>query len=230
MVSFRLPLPLQRFAALSVKDRRRTRRLLASLALALATTLVVWALTPRPAGTPVVVAAGDIAPGSTIGAGDLGTRTYPAALVPADAIESVAEAIGSTSAAHLSPGLPVTRSGLLAPRAEPLAEGQLLMPVTVTDEAAAATLRPGHRVRVFAPGAGTSAAGGADGEVEGVPGAAGADGTGAVIDEAVVASISQRAGTAVSGSTTVITLIVSGPQASALAAVSGTALSFALLN
>lgn len=234
MVSLRLPLPLQRFTALSVRDRRRTRRLLAACALALATTLIVWTLTPRPAGTPVVVAAGDIAAGATIGAGDLDTRTFPAALVPADAIGSVSEAVGSTAAAHLSPGLPVTRSGLLAPRTEPLADGRLLMPVTVTDEAAASTLRPGHRVRVFAPGPDASAPaggrGGEQSEVEGVPGAAGARASGAVVDEAVVSSVVQQAGTAVSGATTVITLVVTESQASALAAVSGTALSFALLN
>lgn len=223
-------MPLLRLAPrfrpdLSLTDRRRLRRLLAALALGLATALIVWTLTPRASGTTVIVAAADIAPGTTLAAGDLATRTYPAELVPEGALGSAAAAVGSTAAGHLSRGSPLTAAGLLAPDAGPAEPGRLRMPVTVTDEAAAATLQPGHRVRVFAAGAGGD---GAD-DPDGIPGAAGGA-TGAVVDEAVVAAVSRTAGTAVSGSTTVVTLDLSEAQAAALAAVSGTALSFALLN
>lgn len=224
MISGRLPDRLR--TTLSVKDRRRLRRLVAVSALALATMLIVWTLTPRTDGTPVVVTTGAISPGASITAGDLASRTFPAELVPDGAVTSPEEAIGKAAASRFTAGTPVTEAGLVTPRDQPLADGQLLMPVAVTDEAAASTLQAGHQVRVFA-------AGGAPGDdpAADLPGAAGQTATsGAVVDRAVVAAVSREPGSAMGGSTTVVTLIVTEQQASALAAVAGTALSFAMLN
>ncbi|GAA4283071.1 hypothetical protein GCM10022261_06020 [Brevibacterium daeguense] len=241
MFSLRLPLRLR--TSLPLKDKRRLRRAVAAVALAAATMLVVWTLTPRSAGVDVVVAAEPIAPGTELSAADVSTRAYPAELVPDDALRSPAEAVGKSAAAHLSPGSPVTASGLVQPREESLTEGQLLMPVTVTDEAAARTLQPGHRVRIYTAGSAADAGGGSletAGESESadrsdagsdVPGAAAESGSSsALVDMAVVSSVARESGSSLSAAVTVVTLIVTEQQAAALASVAGSGLHFALLN
>jgi pilus assembly protein CpaB len=149
--------------------------------------------------------------------------------------------VGRSAAGHLSPGTPVTSSGLVQPREEPLNEGQLLMPVTVTDEAAARTLQPGHRVRIYTAGnsadtGSTETAGGSEdadrsGGGSAVPGAAADSGSSpALVDMAVVSSVARESGSSLSAAVTVVTLIVTEEQAAALAAVAGSGLHFALLN
>lgn len=230
MVDLRIPARLQE--PMSRLGSRTARRAIAAIALTIATMLIVWMLGPRTSGTEVLVAARTVAPGTEISAGDLTTREFPAPLVPDEALRTPDEAIGRSAAGHLTAGTPLTRTSVVAPRDTPVEAGQLLMPVTVTDEAAAQTLQPGHRVRIY------STAGGSGGnpdpaeetEADGLPGALGAAGGAALVDEAVVASVTRTSGNGLGAGATIATLVVSEDQAAALASAALTGLSFALLN
>ncbi|WP_291794330.1 MULTISPECIES: SAF domain-containing protein [Brevibacterium] len=233
---------------------RRTGAVLLCLAAAAA----AWALVPRTAGHGVLVAAHDLTPGQVLARGDLRMADYPAELIPQDALSSPAEAVDAVVAGGHSAGTPLTSASVLAPEAAARPEGTLLVPVVFGDGQAAATIRPGHRLRVYAavdplmdtgpPGGGgadgsgsgpdgpeqtdTRADEGADGGVlpgVGGPLSAGGAASGALVDDAAVAAVQAQGGGLGQGAM-VVTLAVTERDAAALARASGSHLSFALLN
>ncbi|WP_209370787.1 SAF domain-containing protein [Brevibacterium renqingii] len=130
-------------------SRIRPQRIIAALCLACACALVVWALTPNEAGTAVVVAKTDLAPGSELDAGDLALTDFPPDLVPDKAFSSIAEVEGRHISAGLSEGSPLTESIVLDQQALPEGSRDLLMPIRLADDASAALLQPGQRIRLF---------------------------------------------------------------------------------
>ncbi|MYM19968.1 hypothetical protein GSY69_08305 [Brevibacterium sp. 5221] len=216
----RFPFP----RALPALRGRPQRRIAAALCLGAAVALIAWLAIPRQAGTAVAVAAHDIASGTQLAAGDVEVRRYPAELVPTGAHASAQDLVGSTAGGALGAGSPITDAGLLAPGAQPAAAGEVLVPVSVADEAAASVLRPGHHVRIYST---AEQKGTADGGSDALPGAS----DGALVDDAVVAAVKRDAGSALAGGpSTVLTLAVPAKRAAALAASAGAGLGFALLN
>ncbi|MFI6980567.1 SAF domain-containing protein [Embleya sp. NPDC050154] len=128
----------------------RHRRGLAALSAAVAVLAVIVAVRPAPAATtPIVVAARDLAAGSTPGPADLTLVEMPTALRPAGVLHTVGQAAGVALTGPLRRGEPVTdvrvaRSG--APR-DP---GTVALPARFADADAVAVLRPGDRIDVLA--------------------------------------------------------------------------------
>src|SRR5947208_5344657 len=114
------PRPLARLGALAVGPgwrrvaliRRATAGVLAALAL-------VLALAPGSdrAGVPVLVAAADVAAGSTLRAADLAVRHWPAELVPGGALPDPAGAEGRVLVGAARVGEPITDTRLAGPAA-----------------------------------------------------------------------------------------------------------------
>jgi Flp pilus assembly protein CpaB len=127
----------------------RPRRFIAALCLAGACALIVWMFTPTEAGTPIVVARADLAPGAELTAQDLTLTDFPPALVPDKAFTSITEATGRHTSAGLSKGSPLTQSTVLDQQALPKDSRDLLMPIRLADDASAALLQPGQRIRLF---------------------------------------------------------------------------------
>ena len=238
---------VERLPGLPFLRTHRRRRVMAAVALAVATTLIVWALIPQTTGTKVTVAAHDIHIGERIEADDVTQRTFPRELIPAHAIADVHRAVGAQASAPLSAGMPVTTTALLSHQVKNLPPGKVLMPVTIGDEAASSIVRPGLKVRIYssvaAGGLGATAAGGVAGTATGeisktvdsqvsAPGQNGStEATKALVDSAVVANVDKKDSAGLTGSkATIATLIVTDSQAAALATVAGTQLSFALLE
>lgn len=130
-------------------SRIRPRRILAALCLACACALIVWTLTPNRAGTAIVVAKTDLAPGTKLRSQDLSLADFPPELVPDKAFTSIAEVTGRHSSAGLSKGSPLTSSIVLDQQALPEGSDSLLMPIRLADDASAALLQPGQRIRLF---------------------------------------------------------------------------------
>ncbi len=129
--------------------RRRIllRRVLAGVIAALA---LVLAVVPERATVPVVVAASDLASGSTLAAAGLAVRAYPPELVPAGALDDPAGASGRVLVGPARAGEPLTDARLTG--AGPLPGGAAAVPVRLADPDVAALLRPGSRVDVVTPG------------------------------------------------------------------------------
>jgi pilus assembly protein CpaB len=130
--------------------RRAAAALLATLAL-------VLALAPGAdaGGVPVVVAAHDLTAGSTLGAGDLAVRQWPAELLPAGAAPSVAAVDGRVLVGAARAGEPLTDVRLVG--ADPAAglhgsPDAAAVPVRLADPDVAALLVPGSRVDVVTLG------------------------------------------------------------------------------
>jgi Flp pilus assembly protein CpaB len=132
---------------------------------ALALAALVLALRPPPppavaavAGTPVVVAAGDLPAGAVLTDTDLGTADWPPDVVPTGAAVDPGALTGRVLASPLRRGEPVTDARLVGPGLwSQVPAGEVATPVRLADLAVAALLRPGDRVDVLATveGAGT---------------------------------------------------------------------------
>lgn len=211
--------------------RRIPARAVGVVLLCLATLLAAWMIVPRTGTEPVLVAAHGLDPGTELTGGDVRIAQYPSELVPDGALTDAHAVEGATTGGALASGTPVTRQALVGPDTGLRPDGTVLVPTVFGDAQAVAVVRPGHRLRVFA-------AGGDDGLGNGAkPSDDGGDddgtlalpvSTGALIDDAVVTAVSAPSGPA-QGST-VVTLAVTEPEASALARAAGAYLSFALLN
>lgn len=136
-------------AAWSKSSRIKPQRILAAVCFACACALVVWILTPDQGGTSVVVANRNLPPGSELRPQDLIVVEFPTQLVPDKAFTSVSDADHKRTSAGLSKGSPVTRSAVLDQQALPEGSTDLLMPVRLADDASAALLQPGQRIRLF---------------------------------------------------------------------------------
>ncbi len=129
--------------------RIRPQRILAAVCLACACALAVWMLTPASSGTAIVVAKSDLAPGTELKAQDLTLAQFPSDLVPDKAFRSADEVKGRATSAGLSKGSPLTSSIVLDQQALPKGSRDLLMPIRLADDASAALLQPGQKIRLF---------------------------------------------------------------------------------
>jgi pilus assembly protein CpaB len=150
------PRPLSRFGALVVGPGwRRIALLRRAAAGVLAAVALVLALAPGPdaTGVPVLVAAADVAAGSTLAAADLAVRRWPAELVPGGALPDPAGAEGRVLVGAARAGEPITDTRLAGPAAALGAPpGSAAVPVRLADAGAAALLVPGSTVDVVTVG------------------------------------------------------------------------------
>jgi pilus assembly protein CpaB len=137
---------------------RRTVLLRRTAAGLLAVLALVLALTPADgaAGSPVVVAARDLASGTALTDSDLTVATWPAGLVPAGALRVPADAGGRVLAGAARAGEPLTDVRLTGPELSVRLTGRpdaAAVPVRLADPDVARLLGPGSRVDVVTPGA-----------------------------------------------------------------------------
>jgi pilus assembly protein CpaB len=149
------PRPLSRLGALVVGPGwRRVASLRRAAAGSLALVALVLAVAPTSnAGVPVVVAAADIAAGSSLHAADLAVRRWPAELVPAGALPDPAAADGRVLVGAARAGEPITDTRLAGPTALGAPDGAAAVPIRLADAGAAALLVPGSSVDVVTVGA-----------------------------------------------------------------------------
>ncbi|HEU5475742.1 MAG TPA: SAF domain-containing protein [Actinophytocola sp.] len=131
------------------------RRLIAAALVLLAGALAVRPDPPpaggAPPGVPVLVAARDLAPGTTLGAGDVRVERAPPSLRPATALESAESVTGRVLAGAATAGEPITSTRLVGPENTRLTTGgpdAVAVPVRLADAAVADLLMPGARVDV----------------------------------------------------------------------------------
>jgi pilus assembly protein CpaB len=126
----------------------RHRRLLAAALAAAAMALGLLAARPHTAGVPVLVAARDLAAGTTLATADVTGRMFPARAVPAGAVR---QATGRTLSGPVRRGEPLTdvrlRDGGPLGADQP---GTVAAPIRLADAAVAGLLHPGDRVDVLA--------------------------------------------------------------------------------
>jgi Flp pilus assembly protein CpaB len=150
------PRPLSRLGALVVGPGwRRIALLRRAAAGALAALALVLALAPGSdsGGVPVVVAAVDVAAGSTLDTADLTVRRWPAELVPGGALPDPTGAAGRVLVGAARAGEPITDTRLAGPAAALGAPpGSAAVPVRLADSGAAALLVPGSTVDVVTVG------------------------------------------------------------------------------
>ena len=104
-----------------------------------------------PPSAPVVVAAAELAPGSTLTAGDLTVARLPRAALPDGTAATPGRLLGQVLAAPLRRGEPVTDVRLVGPRLwDRVPAGQVAAPVRLADLAVSTLLRAGDRVDVLA--------------------------------------------------------------------------------
>jgi pilus assembly protein CpaB len=131
------------------------RRAAAGLLVVLALGLLA-APSVAPAGTPVLVAARDLAPGVALGPADVAVRLLPGELVPAGAFAEPGAVAGRQVVGGVRAGEALTDVRLLGPVAAVAAAGvpdAAGVPVRLADAGVAALLTPGTRVDLVAAGA-----------------------------------------------------------------------------
>jgi Flp pilus assembly protein CpaB len=125
----------------------------------LAVAALVMALRPvpapagaaAPAGTPVVVAAADLAAGTVLTGSDLEIARLPAANVPGGSVREPTSLVGRVLAGSVRSGEPLTDVRLVGAGLTDLLEPeQVAAPVRLADLAVAALIRTGDRVDVLA--------------------------------------------------------------------------------
>lgn len=115
---------------------------------------VVALRAPQARGTPtlpVLVAARDLAPGSSLGLVDVRVARAPSSLRPAAALTDAEQVVGRVLAGAASAGEPITRARLVGPENSRLTTGDpdaVAVPVRLADPAVAELLSPGARVDV----------------------------------------------------------------------------------
>lgn len=131
---------------------RRALRLRRLAAAGLVVAALVLALTPEPgtAQVAVLVAASDLRSGSTVDAGAVEVRRYPAALAPAGALAAPDGAVGRVLIGPARAGEPLTDVRLTG--SGPVDGDAAAVPVRLADPGVAALLRPGGRVDVVTLG------------------------------------------------------------------------------
>jgi Flp pilus assembly protein CpaB len=145
-----LPVPLRRRARRLRRSVLRHRRPLAAVlaGLAVATALHASAAPAEPA-VPVLVAAHDLAPGTTLAATDLTTGAFRPGSVPQGTLR-LRDAIGRRVVGPVRAGEPLTDVRLLDDALLARYPGASAVPVRLGDADAAALLRVGDRVTVLA--------------------------------------------------------------------------------
>lgn len=132
---------------------RRRALLRRSAALALAAAALVLALAPPAtvARSPVLVAAADLAGGTTVSANDVVVRQWPSELAPTGVLDDPAAAAGRVLVGAARAGEPLTDRRLVGAGPDPRA-GTAAVPVRLADAAVAALLVPGRHVDVVTVG------------------------------------------------------------------------------
>lgn len=198
-----------RVSTWSKSSRIKPQRIAAAVCFAYACALVVWMLTPEQTGTPIVVAARDLPPGSELRSPDLTVVEFPTHLVPDKALTSVSDAEHKRTSAGLSQGSPVTQSAVLDEQALPKGSTDLLMPVRLADDASAALLQPGQRIRLFS----SLPDGGSD----------------IVVKEVTIARLVDKSDGISAKSGQLVSVILSSDDAQRIAEFAGMPISFAIL-
>lgn len=123
-------------------------------ALALLAAALVLAIAPQPGEQllPVLVAARDLAAGSTLRPADVQIRHTPAELAPGGALDTPGGAVGRVLASAARAGEPLTDVRLVGAAGGELPgdPGVSAVPIRLSDPAVAELLRPGTRVNVIA--------------------------------------------------------------------------------
>lgn len=136
------------------------RRVLAGALLVVAVCLAVRTVdgpdsVAAAGGTPTVVAAHDLSPGTVLSAEDVDLRSLPEVAVPAGALGETGSVTGRTLAGAARSGEPITDVRLVGPANTRLTTGEsgtVAVPVRLADPGVAALLRSGSRVDVIAAG------------------------------------------------------------------------------
>lgn len=193
----------------SQSSRIKPQRIVAAICFACACALVVWILTPDQGGTGIVVADRNLPPGTELRPQDLSVVEFPTRLVPDKAFTSVSDAEHKRTSAGLSKGSPVTQSAVLDQQALPAGSTDLLMPVRLADDASAALLQPGQRIRLFSslPDGGSEI----------------------VVDKVTIARLINKAEGITSESGQLVTVILSSTDAGRIAEFAGMPISYAIL-
>jgi Flp pilus assembly protein CpaB len=137
--------------------RRATlaRRWLAGLLVLAAVVLAVRGQLGTPGSVPVLVAARDLAPGSTLAAADTRLARWPSELVPTGALTATADADGRVLAGAANRGEPLTVPRLAGPELARRATGAAdaaSVPIRLADAGVAGLLGPGRVVDVITLG------------------------------------------------------------------------------
>lgn len=150
------PRPHERLlAALSRSGWRRAALLRRTAAALLALLALVLALIPRERGSPVLVAARDLASGAALAPPDLVVASWPDALVPDGALRAPPDADGRVLVGAVRAGEPLTDVRLAGPDTAARITGRpgdAAVPIRLPDPDVARLLAPGSRVDVVAPG------------------------------------------------------------------------------
>lgn len=131
------------------------RRWLAGLLIVAAAVLAARGQFGAPERDPVLVAARDLAPGSTLSSGDLRLSHWPPELVPAGALTAVADAEGRVLAGAANRGEPLTAPRLAGPeltRRAGAGSDAASVPIRLADSGVAGLLGPGRTVDVITLG------------------------------------------------------------------------------
>lgn len=109
-----------------------------------------------PGTVPVVVAARELPSGSTVRAGDVAVRRWPAELVPVGSLSALEQVQGQVLAGAASAGEPLTSARLATPELARRALGgreTASVPIRLADAEVAGLLNPGQVVDVVTLGA-----------------------------------------------------------------------------
>ena len=136
----------KRVRRIVVRWRRPLAAILAGLSV-----LLLWSALRSPEGPrePLVVAARDIAAGTTLTAADLSTSSLPQAYLPPGALTDAGGAIGQITATALRAGEPVTDTRL-ANGTLRIERGLSAVPIRLADAGLGALLSPGLHIDVVA--------------------------------------------------------------------------------
>lgn len=104
----------------------------------------------RTPGSPLVVAARDLAPGTVLASGDLKPVTMPGGLMPAGSFAAPADVLGRTLSVALAAGTPITAVALSSEALVDHGAAEVLVPVRVHDADVASLLHVGDRLTIVA--------------------------------------------------------------------------------
>ena len=134
-------------AAIS-KFIRWHRTSVAVLALFVALVAGLTALAPARDGTPLVVAARALQPGSVLTEADFVLVSAPADLLPDGCFSSIAGLVGRSLSVGITRGTPVTTAALTADALTDRQAGEMLVPFRVRDPDVAGLLRVGDHLTI----------------------------------------------------------------------------------
>ncbi len=124
------------------------RRWFAAIFAALAVVTALTVLSTPNDGVPVVIAARDLAPGTTLSSQDLSIVRVPHAIAAHGSMTATGEAIGHEVVVGLPAGTILNTTFLLSSTTNP-EDGKTILPVRFSDESAAAILSIGAHIDIL---------------------------------------------------------------------------------